>query len=97
MNARRDKARAKHLKEVSVFIDEYKNAFGIIYKSYGEKSPEELLDMLKKKEGDNFTTYQCKCSRIFEIRNSNNRSMGLKVVVFDNHLNPTYNLFSSYH
>ena len=48
------------MKEVSVLIDEYKNAFEIIYKSYGEKSPEELLDMLKKKEGDNFTTYQCK-------------------------------------
>ena len=59
VNARRDKARAKHLKEVSVMIDDYKKAFEVIYKSYGEKSPEELLDMLKQKEGDNFTTYQC--------------------------------------
>ena len=57
---RLDKAQEKHHGDVIAKSKEYQDAFETIYASYGERPPEELLQMLRKKEGDNFTVYQCK-------------------------------------
>lgn len=60
VTARREKAQEKYTSEVQAKMTQYEEAFGTIYASYGEKTPEELLKMLRKKEADNFTVYQCK-------------------------------------
>ena len=62
VTTRREKAAEKYTGEVQAKMIQYEDAFGTIYASYGEKTPEELLKMLRTKETDNFTVYQCRLS-----------------------------------